>query len=160
METIMTSTKKCKFYRFWPDRPRSISVRLPCGFKCRVSWFIFCSTSYRPRRPRDRTRYGFRVRFATHQSAWRKQIKTRRMHVVSLNDECVHSVVDISAFRILKLPLMLIAYCFVSRDNRLRCDCRRLLIESLSDEYEASGTGEGSFNRLGAAIGRRECSTR
>ncbi|KAL5244899.1 hypothetical protein ACI65C_012309, partial [Semiaphis heraclei] len=45
----------------------------------------------------------------------------------------------------------------ISYDSRLQCDCRRLLlIESLSNEYEYSGTGEGSFHRPGA-IGRCEC---
>lgn len=46
----------------------------------------------------------------------------------------------------------------ISHDSRLQCNCRRplLLIESLSNEYESSGAGEGSFNRP-RAIGRREC---
>lgn len=45
----------------------------------------------------------------------------------------------------------------ISYDSRLQCDCRQLLlIETLSNEYEYSGTGEGSFHGPGAIV-RREC---
>lgn len=75
---------------------------------------------------------------------------------------CIHRVFLVSVFLTLIHMVFLRSYlhvinCVISLDSRLQCDCwQLLLIKSLSNEYESSGTGKGRFDRPGA-IGRREC---